>query len=364
MVNRVAEWPAARMAHWADESWWQARIDDAIADSDPAIVNARITLLHRELALALAQILGTDVAPTYHAWAVWASLKAGRTIREEEGRWTRWAAPLAGFTLCSAAALTALGVRGARTTIRTGSALGAGVLAAIVGRSVTGRALSRASKAILAGNVTVIDDVGRHSARFACAFAREEDRTPEALAVFLNTLSPEPSSHGGQSLLRDAYHQWFRAARESDPDRRDEAMLLGNLSALIHEHWRLQTFFVASIPRPLSHLVTARALAFQMGEQLIDVGRDVPPNGVDIYPDTLATIESPELRDLLTEWDRTPNTPGGSGARDWREIGDRINFIADLFRTRLHDPGLWLPPYEASEQARILAASAPREHGE
>lgn len=50
----------------------------------------------------------------------------------------------------------------------------------------------------------------------------------------------------------------------------------------------------------------------------------------------------------------------GSAATDWNDIGDRINFIVDLFRTRHHDPNLLRPPFTAAEQARILALGSPR----
>ena len=218
--------------------------------------------------------------------------------------------------------------------------------------------MSRASAAILAGNKTVIDDLGRQSARFVCAFAREQDRNPERLEAFLAPLSTAPSSHGGQSLLRDAYHQYFNAAVDDDADRQAEALLLGSMSALLHEHWRLQPYIVESIPPWLRGTVTARALTFQVGDEIHSVGRDVTtPAGQPPFPETLATIESPELQAFLDQWDRTPDTPVGSAASDWSDINDRINYIVDLFRTRQNDPNLFRPPFTAAEQARILALS-------
>lgn len=347
-MNDPVGWPSERMSHWGDQQWWTALIDGAIADPVPRNANARITLVHRELSLALTRIIGPDAGPTYHAWAVWASLRAGRTIRQEDARWTLAAAPAAGFAAGAAAGLAAPRARAA-------GALGAGLLGALAGRAAAARALSRASAAILAGNKTVIDDLGRQSARFVCAFDRPEDRTPERLAEFLAELSTEPSDRGGQSLLRDGYRQYFIAAGEADPDRRDEAMLLGSMSVLLHEHWRLQPLIVDSIPRLLRRTVTARALTFQVGREVHSVGRDVAvPAGGRPFPETLASIESSDLQAFLAQWDRTPDTTAGSAATDWIDIGDRINYIVDLFRSRQHDPGLLQPPYPADEQARIL----------
>lgn len=355
-MNDPVGWPSERMAFWSDEQWWQKLIDGAIADPDPASANARITLIHRELSLAMTQVIGAEAGPTYHAWAVWASLRAGRTIRKEDARWTLAAAPAVGFVAIAASGFAALASLRTATRTRWAGSLGAGLLGALLGWRTANRTMSRTSAAILAGNKTVIDDLGRQSARFVCAFARERDRTPEGLELFMSGLSTKPSSQGGQSLLRDAYHQFFNAAGESDPDRRDEAMLLGSMSALVHEHWRLQPRIADSIPWPFGRLVTARALTFQVGEEVHNVGRDVTqPLGRPMFPETLATIESPDLRAFLATWDRTPHDTRGSAARDWNNIGDRINFIVDLFRTRHHDPNLLRPPFTAAEQMRILS---------
>ncbi|MEI6254750.1 MAG: hypothetical protein WCP30_18290 [Mycobacteriaceae bacterium] len=77
-MNDPVGWPSERLAYWGDAKWWGALIDGAIAEPDPASANARITLVHKELSLALTQVIGADAGPTYHAWAVWASLRAPR----------------------------------------------------------------------------------------------------------------------------------------------------------------------------------------------------------------------------------------------------------------------------------------------
>lgn len=326
-----------RMINWTDQGWWTDQIDSAIADPDPAAVNARITLLHRELALALQRVTGVDAGPTYHAWAVWASVKAGRVIRREEGKTVVAGAPVAGF---AAGCLT--------------GAIGAGLLAAAVAWAGARIAQSRASSAILAGNISVIDDVGRHSARFACMFARPEDRTEDILEDFLAPLSSVPSAEGGQSLLRDAYRLYFRAAGESDPVLRDQAMLLGNLSILLHEHWRLQRFFTAAIPLGTRCIVTAHLLHYEVAGERLSVGRDVTPlAGLDDYPRTLTNVVLPELQTFLDQWSRTPNSPKGSAAHDWSRIGDRMNYIIDLLRTRHHHPELFRAPFDQRTQALI-----------
>ena len=348
-------WPASRTVRWADQRWWTEQIDSAIADPDRAAVNARITLLHRELALALQRVTGVDAGPTYHAWAVWASVKAGRVIRREEGSPVVAGAPLLG-AMGGVTATAARAGRGQRSAARITGAMGAGVLGAMVAWAGARRCQSRAGDAILAGNIAVIDDVGRHSARFACMLARPQDRSRATLADFLAPLSSVPSSEGGQSLLREAYRLYFRAAGETDPVVREQVMLLGNLSILLHEHWRLQRFFTAAIPPGLRRLVTAHLLRYQVAGENLSVGRDVTPlAGLNDYPPTLTEIVVPELQEFLDQWDHTPNSLRGSAAQDWTRIGDRMNYIVDLLRTRHHHPELFRAPFDPMTQARILA---------
>jgi hypothetical protein len=69
---------------WSDQAWWHARIDHAIDVRHPVLSNLRITLVHRELSLALRRLIGDDSGANFHTWAVWGSKTAGRTIRRED----------------------------------------------------------------------------------------------------------------------------------------------------------------------------------------------------------------------------------------------------------------------------------------
>jgi hypothetical protein len=88
----------------------------------------------------------------------------------------------------------------------------------------------------------------------------------------------------------------------------------------------------------------------------------VPTRGPTPFPETLMTIEVLELRSLLDGpegWDRTPDTPAGSAARDWTKLSDRMNFIVDLFRSRQADPNLFTPPYSSAQREAILSGRVP-----
>jgi hypothetical protein len=228
---------------------------------------------------------------------------------------------------------------------------------------VTGnRFVETAACHIFGGNVTVLSDIGRQTARFVCAFSDPAARSEERLEEFASQLRPGPTEAGGQDLLRGAYRHYFAAAAEADEDRRDELMLCANLLAILHEHRRLDPYIDASVPRPMRRVVTTHLLSFTVGAEAIKVSDDVPVHGVSPFPETLRTIELPELQSLLAGpdgWDRTPNSVDGSAAHDWTQISDRMNFIVDLFRTRQSDPNLFTAPYSPAQREMIYAGNVP-----
>src|ERR1051325_3271106 len=63
---------------------WLRMIESACAEPEPAHSNRLITKLHYLLSAALANRMGRDGGPNFHSWAVWGSLKAGVTIRQED----------------------------------------------------------------------------------------------------------------------------------------------------------------------------------------------------------------------------------------------------------------------------------------
>jgi hypothetical protein len=313
---------AARRAHRGDEGWWREQIDAACGAGDPVMRNLLITLGHYELSLALREVIGPDAGANFHTWAVWGSKKAGTTIRGED------------VSGCGA------------VVIRVG------------GR----RVLARAAAQVLAGNITVLDDIGRVSARFACAFARENAPDQERLEAFLDGLEPGPPEAGGQDLLRDAFREYWRARHQPDANMRHEQVLLGNLKAILHEHVRLEPYIGGAIPRPLRRVVTARLLDFRAGAEQLRVNRDVPPREDPRDPLSLRHLTNPDLVAFLTGpagWDRTPDSHDASRARDWADLRDRMNYICDLFRSRHFEEQLFASPYSDAQWRALLAGRVP-----
>ena len=353
----------ANAANWTDETWWRAEIDAAIDGRDPVLSNVRITLAHRELSLALREVTGAGSGANFHTWAVWGSKKAGRTIRQEDVPWLPGAGAGLGAALGAAVAMSV--ARSAPTSAPTSAPrraprtrmLAAAVTAGTALNALIHRVLSATATQIFGGNVTVLDDIGRQTARFVSTFLDPAARTDAELERFLAPLRTGPTDQGGQELLRTAYRHYLEVARTPPSDERDERMLTANLLAILHEHHRLDPYIDAAMPRSVRPLVTRYLLTFSLGTEVMRVSRDVTARGPAGFPDTLRTIEFPELARLLDGpggLDRTPNSLDGSGAGDWTALADRMNFIVDLFRTRQFDDNLFAPPFPQPEWDALI----------
>jgi hypothetical protein len=93
---------------------------------------------------------------------------------------------------------------------------------------------------------------------------------------------------------------------------------------------------------------------------VLRLGDDIPPLADGkMFPAHLRHLDLPELLEVLTKLDDTPDTLGGSGARDWTDIGDRMNFIVDDFRSRQQDRELLTPPFHPDQVAVIRDGGLP-----
>jgi hypothetical protein len=334
-------------------------IDEAIGTADPVLCNLRVTLAHRELSQALHERLGPDSGANFHTWAVWGSKKAGRTIRRQDvPALPPAAAATGGAAGVAAGALAVRGGRGHPAVVAATATAGA---VAALGQAQRG--LRTAAEQILEGNITVLDDIGRVTARFVDAFPRGEPPAADAVEDFVAPLRAGPPSERGQDLLRLAFTDYAAAWREGEERLRAQRMLLANLNAILHEHERLEPYIDGAVPRALRRLITARLLDFRVGSEDLSVHDDVPRlEEGRRYARGLTQIDNPELFLFLNGpagWDRTRDTLTGSAAGDWTQLRDRMNFICDLFRSRQFDPGLFAAPYDDGQVTAIRAGHVP-----
>ncbi len=352
-MNAVRKANLSHQAHRRDNFSWQAQIDLAVSTPDPVLANLRITTAHYELSLALHEVLGPDTGANFHTWATWGSKKAGRTIRQEDVPHLRTLTLLIGGGLGLLTAAVAPHLSGMTHLL-------ADAAGALVGgwglQSVAQRSHDQASRLVLGGNITVLDDIGRQTARFVAAFQGRPQADARRLARFLGELRPGSSETGGQDLLKQCFTHYYQARHAVSRARKYEHMLLGNLYAILHEHIRLQPYIAGAMPRPAQRLITRYLLDFSLGKRTMSVAKDVVPlNGVT----RLHSVESPELRDFLDQWDRARDGVQGSRAGNWADIKDRMAFICALFRTGHCDEGLFTAPYTAVQCAEIEAGRIP-----
>ncbi len=345
---------------WQDLAWWNEQVGGAIATPDPVLANLRITVTHYHLSLALRELLGPQAGANFHTWAAWGSKKAGVTIRQEDVPHIRAGALFAGGALgaLSTAELRHRLARARNISFVTGILLGGlGI------RTLTRQLLDHASRMILEGNITVLADIGRQSARFVSTFYGHANPDAERLDGFLAQLQPGQAAAGGQDLLAKAFTHYYRAWHAQDLNEKHEQMLLANLYAILHEHIRLQPYIVGAMPLLARRLITHRLLNFYAGLRRMSVGRDVAPFEDPGCPCTLRHIESAELLGFLggpNGWDRTLDSVLGSHANNWADIHDRMNFICDLFRQYHFDATLFTAPYDDRQRADIASGRIPK----
>ena len=368
---------------------------EAIGNSaDATIRNLRITQAYHALAVAIADRVGPGA--NWCTFATWASKQAGQTIRGDDlGRKIEQV-----FADSDVVQLVVGRLRELRHAV--GRQLeSAAVLRALRETCAPLRVAARVGDAVARGNKKVFDEIGREFARFVAVVPAGNEA---ALAAFCAALRPgDPPD--GQRLLADAFRDYGRARALSDVTPRAERMFLANLRIGMHEQTRLQPEIAEALnacvpdanamsarlieilaPGPASaaservrakarrtvirtacHLVVERVrtrvraviteelMTLALPGGVLRLGRDL----TGPFPESLRTLADGELTAFLGAVDPTANTPVGSGTRDWADLFDRMHFIADLFRLRHEDAGLFEPPFTADQVRAMTAGRLP-----
>jgi hypothetical protein len=376
-------------------------VDRVAAVADPVIRNLLITQAYHDLSAAASARFGR--VANWCTFATWASKQAGRTIRKEDLQRNLEAA----FRSSPTAAIAAGEVQVQASRFGANSPVSES-LVSIWSVVDPAAALDRASAAVARGNLRVFEEIGREFARFEVECGRDGSTEADTLGRFLDRLEPgEPPD--GQRFLRQAFSRYHRARFEADPATRAQLVLLANLEIGFHEQTRLQpqiaealdaavvdpravrdrvleTLFPDAgwlvrlrlliarligrrtlldvavdalvveeqrlvrriLTRHLMSIELGAAVRLQLGE---DLGAGVPPS--------LQEIVLPELVDLLDLIDPTPDSPRESGVVDWADLGDRMHFIAEMFRSYQESPFLFEPPFTPAQLERLEAGERP-----
>jgi hypothetical protein len=353
-------------------------LDQTLADishiarlGDVPLRNVLITQTYCDLSRGLSTVTGAGNA-NWSSFATWASKTAGQTIRGEEVP-----AEVARLLRDEASLETQLSRLATRSVRSLWMKIDVDVLD--IARAV----VAEVGDQIAAGNLKVFAELAPLFARFFYTFSAPARRTADDLRSFLSILKAGAPEHDGQDLLKLAFTSYAAAANASTSKERAELVLYANLLIGLHEQTRLQPNIKGGIDAPLSPGVYKRLAAgtiwawpgFHMlfgwhvraafdairepwerivtrhlmrlvvpGGDSIPLGEDLQVSGQPFPPD-LNPLHHPPLVALVKTYDPNLDTLRGSGARNWTNLGNRMAFIADLFRSSQCNAAMFDPPF-------------------
>jgi hypothetical protein len=348
-------------------------VEEIAGMSDPVLRNLWITQRYHELALQLRDMgLGADA--TWCAFAVWASKTAGATIRSE--------------------ALPAL-VRDALSADKAVQSVlhrfNHGVERWLAERlehldplraveTVSGQV----SSYIAQGNALVFSEL----APLFSALIEDGPSSTTRLDAALAQLSKQLPNDSSVTAAFAAY----RRAIES-PKERAVQVLAANILAVSHEQERLQSPIASALDAAVSDVLnestaddiarhvptmtgrrvverllhevggvldrvwqtalTEVMLRLVTADEALELHRDVPPLSGPLFPPELDVLVGTPAEAPYRQWDRTSGAGSPSGARDWAQLDERMNFIVTLFRSRQRHPALFNPPFTDEQLAAL-----------
>jgi hypothetical protein len=375
-------------------------IDAITKVKDPILRNLAITQGYHDLTLGMNEVLGTDNV-SWVGFATWASKTAGRFIRNEE-------LPQA--------------IRMALDRDYVRDSLGEQLVGVFIDWQTEEQnqleeifaqffvaTLSDVSGAIAYGNLKVFAELAPLFSRAIRTFQKDKAFRQKTIDNFCGHLRPGETlrdGEGGQDLLKQAFTAYYQARFETDADAKAELIMLGNCLTGLHEQIRLDGPIDDSLSAPfnsqggISKLLAdeLKAILPDFLDPIVDViinfllatpidekfeqwwlkaatefmmtlavpgdllrlGSDVPswPDG-KAFPDTLTTIENPQLRRVLSQYDDNVDSLKGSARGHWDVLSDRMNYIIDLFRTNQQNATMWLPPFTPTQTDSIYAGHTP-----
>ncbi len=331
-----------------------------------ALRNHLVTLAYVDMGKEMSELLGPDDA-NWTCLAVWPSFTVGETIRATGD-------PLGLKRMLGRAQSDPLGLAREKATGRL-----------LRGRTSDGRVLNRS---LAAGNRGVFFEIGLCWADFLATFAHKTLTDAEELSEFQKFAEridrvPLPPGKlwpdGNREQLKKGFAAYLEAMSCTDPKRKAELILLGNICMGDHEQRRLQGWLDLSLLEPIrivakpirnlgagrfvgrvetawSLVMTRKVFVVKMDKETIRVGRPVALTAGQ-YPAPLDTLDAPEA---VAEYLRVVNAGGGAatGAHHWNDFPDRMSFIASLFRAKQRSGLVGISPYTPEQEAQIWAEAA------
>ncbi|MDX2067570.1 MAG: hypothetical protein SFV55_04040 [Haliscomenobacter sp.] len=374
-------------------------ISTIVGHPEPVLRNLQITQTYSEINLALSQLLGKNNV-SWCAYATWASKTAGKFIRlenvdaaiEEFLRGKDWVRELVRV------------IPGAMTWFGWKVKINNSFLLKILNETAKASA-----KEVAKGNLLVFAELAPLYTQFLQSIASNPDQKESNLKAFLDYLWQNQSKENAYDKLEKAYTAYQEAIFETDPKAKAELIFYANVLIGYHEQIRLdpainnslnapieqilkkkllgemEQLIEASIPRFLFQLLspflksylgpvvqhmatewrkisTKMLMRIEVPDGHLDLSEDIPLIAYEpakMFPEELLVIRNPELLKVLEDLDCSPDSSAGSAAKDWGNLGERMNFIADFFRSAQQDEHMFWPPFNAEQTALIKQGKVP-----
>jgi len=254
-------------------------------------------------------------------------------------------------------------------------------------------ALAEVSLSVSEGNYLIFSELAWPYSHFLETFSEDLQPDWQKLDSFLDTyLDPRPIEDGGQAYLRQAFKAFFSARFETDPKKKAEWVLLGNLMTGYHEQIRVQPLIDQGLAAPFdvfaeklmpedeeidtlieeawkrfldyARLIVLRTftdlwMAYALPGNQMRLGQDVALPKTFDFPDELLTLENQTTLEIVRRFDKDLNKLSGSAADNWGNLNDRMTFLADFFRSHQRYAPLFAPPFSDEQMRSILANRVP-----
>jgi hypothetical protein len=356
-------------------------IEEIAGTADPVLRNLLITQRYHDFAVALRDG-GAGEDATWCAFAVWASKTAGATIRGEV--LPERARELFAKQDTSKGGLLARFNHAAVDMVR--NRLSHDHLA-----RVADLVTADVSKSIADGNLLVFRELAPLFTALLTARTSLGEPSRDPLMTALDPVLSASDGTDGESRVVDAFSAYVDALCSADGHAC--TVLRANVLAVAHEQQRLQPKIDEALSAAVTdtikklieedvidHVPTAEARRLLNGvtdevcrtmeeawdtaltetimrlvtkSETFNLRDSVPPLATGMFPPELTNLAGTPAADAVAAWDLTGGTGRPSGASDWAKLGERMNFIVNLFRSRQRQAALLEPPF-TDEQVAVL----------
>lgn len=375
------------------------KIEAIVNCPDPVLRNLQITQTYSEINQALSKLLGKNNV-SWCAYATWASKTAGKFIRLENVD-----AAITEFLRDKDWAQEILAALPGALTWFAGQIH---IKHAFLLKTLNETAQASATE-VARGNLLVFTELAPLYGHFLQGISAKAEQRETELAAFLNHLKQTQREGEDQQKLIQAYAAYQNAIFENEPKAKAELIFMANVLVGYHEQLRLDPAINNSLNAPIEQVFKKKMLGgleqlieakmspflFQLLKPLLrnalkpvlermakrwrrictrvlmrievpdghlDLSEDIPLieyQAGRMFPTALESIQNVELAAILTQLDRTLNTTQGTAANDWGDVMERMNFIADFFRSAQQDEHLFWPPFNTQQTAQIKAGLIP-----